>query len=268
MTHPTTASLNPVSFSMFSGIPSYSGKIRLQGAVILADAHLEKGRCIEDMVTPAPDRSIIVCGDLTRAELTNSYEAAMRWLSANFYSVVLIPGNHEYYTNSPLNSMCVVNEYLRSFERKYSNVHVFVNDVFTCDGVVCYAGTFWSKAKKNLFKNLPIYVSEGKAITFEDYDLFHETSVSVLYRALKLAKDNNLGLMIFTHYAPSIELCIDPNCRNQHMNCMYATDFTHLVNESCVLAWVYGHTGYNGRAGKITTNQYGKRWYSKNGYFI
>ena len=68
--------------------------------------------------------------------------------------------------------------------------------------------------------------------------------------------------MVISHYSPVVNESLDPkyhNLHNQYKNFMYCTDLSKYFCDG-ILAWVFGHTGYNCDINKngtrIVSNQY------------
>lgn len=252
---------------MYNPPSDYSGRIKISGALVVADFHVDQNNVkLEDVISPCKNRTVIIAGDIGRVENGEIYEKTIKWFSENFFSVVVVPGNHEYYTPKTKKSMKEIEANMIEFGIKYKNVYFFSNNIFQCNGIVVYAGTFWSYCPAKYFKKQHLYM-KGEIIDEKTINNFHIQSQLTLQEAINFSEEENRKMIVITHYAPSLRGTIDDKYKNQKSNYMYGSNSEQFIENDCILKWIYGHTGYNGRWGKLTTNQYGKEGYVKNGVF-
>lgn len=235
----------------------------IPGAVILSDLHLETGRKIQDCISPSKHTPIIVPGDITRVELTDLYTDAVKWLSENFLSVVIVPGNHEYISTTM--NMTQIDDILDSFQHEYDNVIILRNQFVMISGMVVYGGVLWSYATDKGFKQPYIYNERGLRLTIDDWNEMYFDHVKMINKAISYARKRYHNCLIITHYAPTYKDTINPKYDGSPYNCMYASDLDTMIKNDNVYRWVYGHTGYNKECTvKTITNQCNKSGYRKN----
>ena len=237
-------------------------KFKISNALVLSDAHLETGINIQDCITPAKNYPVIVPGDLTRVELTDVYKNAVKWLSENFHSVIIVPGNHEYICRNKIMNMNQIDDIFDSMEQEYENVIILRNEYAVISGVVVYGGVLWSCATDIGFKKQHIYKDDNQ-ITLDDWNNMYFDHIKTIDNAISYSKKRYLNCVVITHFAPVYKDTIDPKYDGCVHNCLYASNLSNMVANKTVKTWIYGHTGYNNSYGKLLTNQFNKSGYKK-----
>jgi predicted phosphohydrolase len=238
---------------------------------IISDVHIENlsPKTIKDIITPnAPN--LIIAGDLGRVEHFADYKAAIKEFCGMFQNVILVPGNHEYYSKFKW-SIDYVNLKLKYLQDRIENLTVLLNETVTVNDVLIYGSIFWSKCPSNNVLPRELYVKDKDwgtiAISKEIFNKMHQDSINDLQRVIDIAKGNGKKLVVVTHYAPTFEGVISPkyatNGRKDLKNYMYCSDNDALLKDPTNLVWVYGHTGHNGRVDKLITNQVDKPGFMK-----
>lgn len=250
---------------------------------IVSDIHAEalysRGKTIRDVITPSAP-FLIVAGDLGRVENEELYRTVIRELCSAFQKVFLIPGNHEYYSmnEGTITTIQMVNKFLYSLRNEIPNFYPLVDDsmfVNLVDGpgmeaagsVMLHGSTFWSYAPHQHYMRSRLFTerSEGSPVLVDcaEFNRMHFSAIERLERSIQQAARENRRLLVITHYAPSFRGTLAPKhtpdplapAMGSPKNYMYCSSSEHLVENSCIVAWVYGHTGHNGNVGKLVTNQ-------------
>jgi predicted phosphohydrolase len=237
--------------------------ILLHNAVYISDLHVDKDPEWRSKLVPDTNRTLIVAGDVGRVEHTTLYISSLEWLCQNFEHVILIPGNHEYYTSSPNLTIQSINLLLDGIESKFVNLTIIKNDWFVGYDYIFYGGTLWSQVTEETYFQTPIYMGDH-LITVDEWNRLHHESLNKLDEAIKIANQLNRKLIVATHYAPTYCNTLSQKYHNHHNNAMYCSNLDHYLQNQVIAAWIYGHTGFNGRYQKLTTNQLRAKDYNSN----
>ena len=236
--------------------------ITLTKALLISDVHIESGRTIQSVITPAPNYPIIVAGDLGRVENTKEYNKAIAWLCSNFKWVFLVPGNHEYYTPNTQMQMSDIDNIFNTLENMYPNLFVFRNEWAVIEGIVVYGGPLWSYVPSQNFK-MQYLIKDNNLVSASQMNSMYFECVLRIQEAINYATRRGMKCMVVTHYAPSYNGTLHEKWDGNKYNCMYSSNLDDMVENNCIQMWIYGHTGFNGRRGKLTTNQCDKDGYRK-----
>ncbi|HMP29275.1 MAG TPA: metallophosphoesterase [Saprospiraceae bacterium] len=245
---------------------------------IVSDIHIEKLSLdftnlkvdLEKFIKPSAPH-LIIAGDLGRVENYDNYKNTVQELCGMFKTVILVPGNHEYYSKNHL-PIDYINFKLKCLQDSIENLTILLNETILVDDVLIYGSTFWSKCVTNKFLSKEIFKRDKiwgpTMISKEVFNQMHQEAVIDLKKATELARETGKKLVVVTHYPPTFKDVLDPKYYNEdpqtkQKNCMYGSKNDHLLNDSVILTWVYGHTGYNGRVGKLISNQVNRHGYMK-----
>jgi len=152
---------------------------------------------------------------------------------------------------------------LDGFSKKFTNLIVMRNDWFVAGDHVFYAGTLWSLVTEESYFQTPIYW-EDHLITVEEWNQLHREALIKLGEAIEIAHQINRTLVVATHYAPTYHNTLSPKYHNHRRNAMYCSHLELYLQNRAVVAWIYGHTGFNGRYRNLTTNQITAKEYNTN----
>lgn len=120
---------------------------------IVSDLHADVS-LYPDIISPQPNTILIVAGDIGRVEDDN-YHSCLKWLCSNFKMVILVPGNHEFYSTKKYSYAKIVN-ILYDFQVEFGNLTVLINHNIVINNVMIFGSVFWSYCPHNFFKSLPI----------------------------------------------------------------------------------------------------------------
>nr|QBK89933.1 MAG: calcineurin-like phosphoesterase [Pithovirus LCPAC101] len=229
---------------------------------LLSDLHLERGDVADyKSLLPLNSTHLIVAGDVARStdwdRIVNFFGVAC----TNYSTVWYVLGNHEYYNNL-YNNTLYYEDKVQKLKDMYKNL-IFLNNDFQYlkhDDLVIYGGVMWSFSpdKKNFPSNLPIF-KNNKNITHEHWNDMHQKFMDGLESAHEYAKSHKCKLMVISHYSPVVNESLDSKYHNYNNNFLYCTDLSKYFSDS-VVAWVFGHTGFNCDLNKngtrVVSNQY------------
>lgn len=231
---------------------------------IVSDVHIEKlsalKKTIKDVISPCA-KILIVAGDLGHTENEEKYRDACKELCSMFEQVILVPGNHEYYSSTS-KTIQKTTEFLLGlqFESETTNLTVLIDSDIVVEGIFIFGSVFWSYCPQQHYKMLPLYNDKG-LLTAGDFNNLHLESVRKLEESIQHAARNNWEMLVVTHYAPSFEGTFakkhvsSTGPKGDPKNYMYCSSSDHFIENKNILSWVYGHTGHNGIIGKLVSNQ-------------
>ena len=230
---------------------------------IISDIHVENNVSISEVIEPADDTILIIAGDLGRIE-DEKYKITLQWLCSQFKRVILVPGNHEYYSSDPTVSYNEITNKMYMLKTKFGNLDVLMNNYIIIEGILIFGSTLWSYCPYQYYKQLPIYNGENKLIDCEEYNQLYNDARKSLELALGYAHRYEFDVIVITHYAPTFKGTFDQKYNNDIKNFMYASSCEAILDNDIIKWWIYGHTGFNGDQSKLVTNQVNKDGYKKN----
>jgi len=194
----------------------------------------------------------IIAGDVTRitpfyvnSNLTiptdQIYKYFLEWVSKRFQKVIVIAGNHEYYSEvvsgKPKN-MIEIKQQIRDWTKEYPKVVFLDDEVLVIDQIAIWGGTLWSLLPDSCRLALPIYV-EDKMITTQQYNDLHKKSLASLIEAKYKYGDKTF--VVVSHHAPTFQHFL-PEYLTTSRRFLYATDLHHVMQDELVEYWIAGHT--------------------------
>ncbi len=232
-----------------------------------SDLHLEhddKHKKFIEIISPRIGCDILIlAGDIGNPRKERFYNF-MKWCVSNWKYVIIIAGNHEYYSNS----IKKTNTYL--YEMSLTLNFIFLNNSSTIIGnLVIIGSTFWSYIPDNNMKDVVNYLNDFNYIEeFKKdnttFNKLHKESRKWMMKELK--KHKGKTKIVVTHHAPVEELTSSPIYRGKPTNKAFASNCDELLELANV--WIYGHTHYNNypiyKKCLVITNQRGYRDNCKN----
>lgn len=227
--------------------------MRLQ---IVSDIHLEfRNNRYPFIARKAPH--IALLGDIGRP-FSSVYARFIRDLSRRFYTVIIIAGNHEFYssTNRIIN-VGQIHEKIISYTQQYSNVHYLQNQTMFIDGVRILGATLWTDLPTDIWKLVRKKMNDYQLCYIDSYPEinlgvplapehttnWHHETVQWLKEELVAPGYSNTPTIILSHHAPYHLNTSDSCYDDQPLRCCYSTDLSCLFAKP-VIAWAYGHTHY------------------------
>ena len=188
------------------------------------------------------------------------------WASKNFRQVLLVPGNHEFYSDGDVTARGDSWQWMFR-----ENVGYYYNKVVRIDDTDFILTTLWSKIPEpdmylvqrgmNDFRQI---MYDGRRFTPDDFNLEHEKCLKFLKQTLEESSAKHI--VVVTHHLPTLSVVAA-----QHMgsvlNGAFATELGNYIADSRIDVWIYGHSHTNidttiGNT-RIVCNQLGYVHYNK-----
>ena len=206
---------------------------------------------------------LILAGDIITFR---NYRPLQQLLSDWKKPVIYIAGNHEYYTQKPLNQE---NEAFKQWlSNKLPQVSFLVDEAISIEGTHFFGGTMWTDfnhdtmammhAQSSMNDFRLIYSEEGRRLTPEHTIKLHENFVTNLKNWLERKLTGKR--IIISHHAP----IVNPNSQYKDSPLLPAfnsLDMIDIIKKYEPDCWIYGHTHecdeQNIGKTKIISNQLG-----------
>lgn len=242
----------------------------------ISDVHFDtqnsKLVSVSDIIEPVAPM-LLIAGDLGRVENYKEYVSVLKELCSMFQHVILVPGNHEYYTSDPNTSYSETKIKLLNLPVKIPNLHVLDDTYVIIGEILLYGSTFWSYCPHQYFKGIPIYNDEKNPVSAYMYNNWHLTSKLSLENIVNYSRSMQYKMIVVTHHAPTFYEVLDAKYRDSTdtKNYMYCSQSDLLLENDVIKYWVYGHTGHNRTpsldGNKLISNQYLKNGWNKKAVF-
>lgn len=211
------------------------------------------------------DSETILCcaGDMgTFKTYENSYKPLLRYLGRRFKQVVIVPGNHSWYS-----SVGIWDNEAKFWGDKTlpKNVHYLDNGYTILDGVVFIGSCLWSDFNgadpvalyhashgmndyhtiKTGYRAMEgcYYASYTENLTPEATVERHKGSVAFIEQSLKLFRGH--PCVVVTHHAPSYQ-SVQPEYKGQLLTGAFVSDLDDMILHYEPLIWHHGHTHFTG----------------------
>jgi Icc-related predicted phosphoesterase len=202
----------------------------------------------EQWILPDPTADLLVlAGDIGNPNKT-SYNLFVEWCSKHWPQVVLLAGNHEFYSLPGSQDKLTVEEttnLIRSITHHYPNVHFLDRNRFEVKpGVHILGCTLWSDIPQDMQKYARQGLNDFRLIpgmTPETYAAYHKQDLEWLQTNLQTIASNGEAAIVVTHHLPTYNL-ISEQYKDHPLNCCFATDLEPLIKETNPLAWICGHS--------------------------
>jgi DNA repair exonuclease SbcCD nuclease subunit len=223
---------------------------------LISDVHLEfRNDRYPYIARLAPN--IALLGDIGKP-YSGVYRRFLAHLSGRFDRVLVIAGNHEYYsTSSRTLTVGEIQDQLRRVCGQFPNVYFLENSSMFIDGVRILACTLWTAIPNTHWQRIRRMINDYRMCYVSRYDdinigvplapehttNWHEQSVTWLKEELAAPGYSDTPTIVLTHHAPDTNGTSDPIYANNEQQCAYSTDLTSLFQRP-IVAWAYGHTHY------------------------
>ncbi len=209
-----------------------------------SDLHLEFGT---DFRPPAVSDAdvMILAGDIITFK---DFAPLDRFLSSWEKPVLYVTGNHEYYTQQPMQEGDAA--FKQWLAEHHSNVTLLQDEAVSIGGVHFFGGSMWTDfsggdqramvtAQQQMNDYRYIMAAKGKLLRPEDTVRMHEAFAEKLLAWLET--DLTGPRMVITHHAP----VVNPETRYGNSPLMPAfnsLDMVAIIEKYQPALWVYGHT--------------------------
>lgn len=220
----------------------------------ISDTHVEfyGSRSKYGFVEPRGD-ILVMAGDIccaTEVEF-EYYKKFVNEYVTKFKHIILIAGNHEYYSDKPsaANTIQAVDKRLADFAASYKNVHYLNNKAIKLrhqdTDYVIIGSTLWTHIPKQYHSEMTRAMNDYSHICVQDKDkvraltpldvnAMHERSVNFIKRAL--ARVGKARAIVITHHKP---YDLTPEEDRSAVTYAYASDQKKLIEHAAL--WIFGH---------------------------
>lgn len=228
---------------------------------IISDLHIEFWKKIDALKHIKPTGDILaLLGDtccLADNANFNKFKIFIKQISDYYKKIIIITGNHEYYSYSNIikyeNTLQGVNEKLKKFSSENTKVVFLNNEGYLLElnnvkyfiiGSTCW--TFIPEATYNLilntmndYKFINLYSKSGKIQKLHPKytNMLHRLSVKKINNLLKYSNKHKYKTIIFTHHKPYLSKKHNPLTTDV----AYENNLKHMFGKNIFL-WGYGHT--------------------------
>ena len=179
---------------------------------------------------------LLLPGDISPICRTDEFEAFFKDVTSRVKNVLYVPGNHEYWRQirrterSAEQSLGLMKEVCS----KFTNLHLFDNDIVTLDGKRFIGGTMWYDRQNDCY---------GKAKHVDD-DMVSGLDPWVFQQNAKfidlLDKELAAGDIVLSHHAPSHRSAEEKYQHSIMAHC-WVHDVTARIIERKPSFWFHGH---------------------------
>ena len=218
----------------------------------MSDLHMElwdNSRYIKANEFDAVGDVLVLAGDtFYLRDIIAPQKKFWNWASKNFRQVLLVPGNHEFYSNG---DVTVRGDSWQWMFR--GNVGYYYNKVVRIDDTD--------------FVLTRIRTSTPQLATPESHhtvNLEHEKCLAFLKQAVEESTAKHI--VVVTHHLPTLKV-VAPQHKGSALNGAFATELGNYIVDSRIDAWIYGHSHTNidttiGNT-RIVCNQLGYVYYKR-----
>lgn len=219
----------------------------------LSDIHLEFIQDILKIERKAPILALL--GDIGNP-WTRNYKKFIEYVGELFDVVLVVAGNHEYYSLNEIHSYQETNQYLHNFYDNFENVYFLDNESVVIDGIRFIGSTLWTHIPQDKHEivqrtitdykmifdkplNFNKIFQHEKLITPSFTSLLHEIAVKYINNQLEL--DSTTPTIILTHHIPlDTNDFIPLKFHNDLRNVAYFTNLEPMIKKP-IIAWFFGH---------------------------
>jgi Icc-related predicted phosphoesterase len=220
---------------------------------LISDTHLKPVASLEEQSTSVRDVfrqfeetqehnvTLVLAGDIgdSYSEIYRRFLMSARKAYSN---VLLVPGNHEYYTDGK-KDMHVVQEHLERLCRE-TGVTLLDNNSVVLNGIRFVGSTCWPIIPETLFKALrrakyglvARITRNSHKLDYADYKKLHDADVDYIQRTLNESKE---PCVVVTHYPPSNVVVDDRFEDDPYLTINYNSGLIDKVPR--MLLWCCGH---------------------------
>jgi Icc-related predicted phosphoesterase len=194
------------------------------------DFHRDHGQRLIASLDPTGVGALLLAGDIISGNARSRAQVA-RWLCDRYadVQVIWVPGNHEYYGNTPKDFVREMEE----LEASLPNLSFGLRKVIDVMGVPVVCTTLWFPLTTSTHLFLKDF-NDSIAIKANHRWFFDQNRLDV-----EFLQDNVVpGSVVVTHHAPTPR-SISPKYRNSVFNDFFVCDVGDLVRRP--VFWVHGH---------------------------
>ncbi len=214
---------------------------------ILSDLHIEISPYEIESLPEDKETTLILAGDCGLFKHV-TYSDWMKELSPRFHKIILVAGNHEYYSGKmPTESV--------KFEKRVDceNVHILQNSSLVIDGVLFLGGTLWTSFRSgnpivmydaevgmNDYNRIRVASNGYRRLRAIDVLEEHRATRNFLFDSLRAMKDDYEKIVVVTHHAPSSK-SIPAKYIGDNLNDCFVNNFEYQLIDFGPDIWIHGH---------------------------
>jgi hypothetical protein len=190
---------------------------------------------------------LVLAGDVCNA-FDPRFNAFLQWCSRNWYFVIFVSGNHDYYAGMD-RTMQMVDDHIASICYRLGNVAFLQHGAsYRIPGTLLrfVGATLWSAVDPALWEEAKhskgdcrkIHVAPHRCATPADFTAIHVQHRALL-RSACYPQHPYETLIVVTHHMPSLDL-LEPHYRGEKWSSFYASDDADLFAPN-IAAWICGH---------------------------
>lgn len=192
---------------------------------------------------------LVLAGDIGNPD-TELYHVFLQWCSQQWPQIVIISGNHEYYTTNPTVSMSQREDRIRKICSTFDNVRYLQRDSYEFrPGCWILGATLWSEipqynaayVSKYLNDFSMIYTGVNIKLQYSEYVNLHTKDREWLDSELNAIQSRGEQAIVVTHHMPSYQI-IHPMYTDHPMNCCFASALDETIEKTKPLLWICGHS--------------------------
>lgn len=216
---------------------------------------------------------LVIAGDLDYLDESGEYSRGytreyLSWAGDNYGMVYIVPGNHEYWGESPYDLSNAFAPYRIQFA---SNVILGSNIVEEYRGLKFALSTLWYRVNFNIERFLKSNERRwvrcnGDSITVDIINRLNSTCIDFL-------KESRADIVV-THHAPTYRV-MHPIFETDKSNEQFYNNLDELIAELAPQAWIFGHLHYSDMREsdiflptRLLTNPLGYAWEEKTGFKV
>lgn len=218
---------------------------------IASDLHLDHrhGVPFDGLLRPAGDTLALV-GDI--APLYDPrYGDFLAWCSARWRHVLLVAGNHEYYSVDPRVDMAAAEARIRRLTSLLPNVRFLQNGAADVDGVRFLGTTLWTHVPpadagsvwSRIRSYRSIYTAPRQKLTVDHTNTLFDRGRAFVEAGVAAAQSEGLWPVVLTHHAPTAAGTMRPGYGDDGVRSAFATEVD--MPHGSIQLWVCGHTHHN-----------------------
>lgn len=225
-------------------------KISLQ---ILSDLHLEVNQQYPQFDVPVCSKYLILAGDVGRLQDYDNYLQFLQRQTANFETVFLVLGNHEFYGNSFESGLSKAKALAQepSLNGRLVLLHQRRFDIPDSD-ITILGCTLWSQIPAESGDIVRYKVQDYNHIedwTVDQHNTAHESDLAWLRNEIQTIhtesqqKAQTRSIVVVTHHAPWLRGTSSPRYAQSPWSVAFGTNLLSQRWDG-VKVWVFGHTHY------------------------
>jgi predicted phosphodiesterase len=212
---------------------------------LLSDLHLEGTHWVPIEQETDKETTLLLAGDI------HVGRQALPWIEKmceQFYHVIYILGNHEFYHNEWHD----IKEFWMQQNRFVDNFTFLDDTTVFIDGIRIIGTTLWTSVEhpKHDFNFLTWYGMQHmtdyritkfntRKLTPFDTRIAHENAVEFIKGELEHPFHGDT--IVMTHHMP-VNQCIMPQWEGDVLNAFFVSNLENIIKEYDIKVWCYGHT--------------------------